>query len=174
MIYVKTELGRLALKNRSEAMPRKYHFPFLMCDGRRDSAEILSACNSHGFTSVDWYEMEQAGFIELLPATSEPLRTPSTSLTSSTSSTSLSSTNSIMGSDNALDNLAQFTKLKKNASRHLLDLLGPNSERMCRQLEECKTKESFEALFEKYIDVVVQITSPAKAKAYQDRVKAGI
>jgi hypothetical protein len=63
MIYVKTAAGRQALKERSESMPRKFHFPFLMCDGVRDSAEILTASASHGFTSVDLYEMVQAGFI---------------------------------------------------------------------------------------------------------------
>ena len=72
MIYVKTAAGRQALKERSEAMPRKYHFPFLMCDGVRDSAEILSASASHGFTSVDLYEMVQAGFIAPAPQATAP------------------------------------------------------------------------------------------------------
>jgi len=51
-------------------MPRKFHFPFLMCDGVRDSAEILTASASHGFTSVDLYEMVQAGFIAPAATTS--------------------------------------------------------------------------------------------------------
>ena len=64
MIYVKTAAGRLALKERSETMPRKYHFPFLMCDGVRDAADILVASAQHGFTSIDLYQMVQLGFIE--------------------------------------------------------------------------------------------------------------
>jgi hypothetical protein len=64
MIYVKTAAGRQALKERAETMPRKYHFPFLMCDGVRDSADILAASVQHGFTSVDLYQMVQLGFVE--------------------------------------------------------------------------------------------------------------
>ena len=64
MIYVKTAAGRQALKERAETMPRKYHFPCLMCDGVRDSADILAASVQHGFTSVDLYEMVQLGFVE--------------------------------------------------------------------------------------------------------------
>ena len=67
MIYVKTAAGRQALKDRAETMPRKYHFPFLMCDGVRDSADILAASVQHGFTSVDLYQMVQLGFVEPMP-----------------------------------------------------------------------------------------------------------
>ena len=73
MIYVKTAAGRQALKDRAETMPRKYHFPFLMCDGVRDSADILAASVQHGFTSVDLYEMVQLGFVEPMP-TKVPMR----------------------------------------------------------------------------------------------------
>ncbi len=68
MIYVKTATGRQALKERSESMPRKFHFPFLMCDGVRDSADILMASAANGFTSVDLHEMIQLGFIQPAPA----------------------------------------------------------------------------------------------------------
>jgi hypothetical protein len=74
MIYVKTAAGRLALKERSETMPRKYHFPFLMCDGVRDAADILAASAQHGFSSIDLYQMVQLGFIE--PASAEHVDTP--------------------------------------------------------------------------------------------------
>ncbi len=67
MIYVKTAAGRQALKERAETMPRKFHFPFLMCDGVRDSADILAASEQHGFTSVDLYQMVQLGFVEPAP-----------------------------------------------------------------------------------------------------------
>ena len=81
MIYVKTAAGRQALKERSELMPRKYHFPFLMCDGVRDSADILTASAQHGFTSVDLYQMVQLGFIEAASAGVAPvlLQTPGVS-----------------------------------------------------------------------------------------------
>jgi len=85
MIYVKTAAGRQALKERSESMPRKFHFPFLMCDGVRDSAEILTASASHGFTSVDLYEMVQAGFIAPAAATSATSAAPQAALSATTS-----------------------------------------------------------------------------------------
>ena len=67
MIYIKTELGRRALKERSEAMPRKYHFPFMMCDSVRDHADILTAEARTGFSFSDIEQMIQLGFIAPLP-----------------------------------------------------------------------------------------------------------
>lgn len=63
MIYVKTEAGRQALKERAESMPRKYHFPFLACDGVRNSSEILRASAPQGFTEADLEYLVQSGFI---------------------------------------------------------------------------------------------------------------
>jgi hypothetical protein len=63
MIYVKTEAGRQALKERAESMPRKYHFPFLACDGVRDAADILRTSAAQGFTEADLQYLTQLGFI---------------------------------------------------------------------------------------------------------------
>ena len=68
MIYVKTELGRLALKERAEAMPRKFHFPFMMCDGLREHSDILQAGLSTGFLQSDLDQMVALGFIQLAPS----------------------------------------------------------------------------------------------------------
>ncbi len=86
MIYVKTAAGRQALKERAENMPRKYHFPFLMCDGVRDSADILAASVQHGFTSVDLYQMVQLGFVEPASKTIAPALQAVTAPTSESSS----------------------------------------------------------------------------------------
>jgi hypothetical protein len=67
MIYTKTELGRQALRERSDTMPRKFHFPFLMCDGVRDHSDILIAEARTGFTQADFDQMVRLGFIQ--PAT---------------------------------------------------------------------------------------------------------
>jgi hypothetical protein len=64
MIYIKTDYGRQALKVRSDAMPRKFHFPFLMCDGVRDHVDILTAEARTGFTLADLDQMVQLGFIK--------------------------------------------------------------------------------------------------------------
>jgi hypothetical protein len=154
MIYVKTAAGRLALKDRSEAMPRKYHFPFLMCDGVRDSADILTAESQRGFTAVDLEYMVKMGFIA--PLATLPAAPPNTPPTSQP----------------VQSNAEQFAKLKKNASHYLEDVLGPNAERLCLQLEECKTKEAFDITLQKTVHIVAQMTNPAKAEAYQKRVLA--
>ena len=72
MIYVKTDAGRQALKERAESMPRKYHFPFLMCDGVRDAESILQANAVNGFTMADLEHMLQIGFIAPLAVSSKP------------------------------------------------------------------------------------------------------
>jgi hypothetical protein len=154
MIYVKTAAGRQALIERSEAMPRKYHFPFLMIDGVRDSTVILSASASHGFTSVDLHEMVQAGFI--VPRASETV-VPSSAITSSQSTS---------------NNPEQFAKLKRNASRLLEDLLGPDAERLCLQIEECKNRQSFDVAINKMVDVLTQMRNASIAANYQKSVLA--
>jgi hypothetical protein len=70
MIYVKTDSGRQALKERAESMPRKYHFPFLACDGVRDSADILRASASQGFLEADLQHLAQLGYIKAVVAQS--------------------------------------------------------------------------------------------------------
>jgi hypothetical protein len=67
MIYMKTELGRQALRERSDAMPRKFHFPFLMCDGVRDHTDILLAEARTGLTQADIEQMARLGFIQPAP-----------------------------------------------------------------------------------------------------------
>jgi hypothetical protein len=74
MIYIKTELGRQALKERSESMPRKYHFPFMMCDGQRDHADILIAEARTGFGLEDLEQMLVLGFIAPLPVKTVPVK----------------------------------------------------------------------------------------------------
>lgn len=79
MIYIKTELGRQALKTRSESMPRKYHFPFMMCDGLRDHEDILTAEARTGFSLVDLEQMFLLGFIAPLPAKTVAIKPDSVS-----------------------------------------------------------------------------------------------
>ncbi len=156
MIYIKTDIGRQALKERSELMPRKYHFPFLMFDGKRDSTEILAASASHGFTSVDLFEMVQAGFI--VP------QAPAAALTAALSAAGPS----------ALLTAEQFAKLKMNASHWLEDLLGPDAERLCLQLEECRNKALFDVALTKTVSVLARIKDQTVATEYQKKVLASL
>lgn len=151
MIYVKTAAGRQALTERSEIMLRKYHFPFLMCDGIRDSSDILTANAAQGFSDSDLEKMLALGFIEpAVRVAAVPKKN-----------------NALIASAPTAENLQ---KLKQKASQSLQKVLGPQGDSLCLLLENCKTQTEFDARFEKTVQMLSQIKNPAVAAAYKEIV----
>jgi hypothetical protein len=76
MIYVKTDRGRTALRDRSPILAARHRPAFIMFDGRRRVEEVLKAASGFGFTMVDVEQMLGLGLIEL--ATDQTGRSDST------------------------------------------------------------------------------------------------
>ena len=65
MIYVKTEIGRTALKSRASILAARHRPAFIMFDGKRSVEEVLKAASGFGFTMVDVEQMLGLGLIEI-------------------------------------------------------------------------------------------------------------
>ena len=69
MIYVKTELGRTALRDKSLGLTPKQRSSFIMFDGKRSAAEVLSMTKALGVTADDVNHLVAIGL--LAPAAAE-------------------------------------------------------------------------------------------------------
>jgi hypothetical protein len=154
MIFAKTDAGRLALKERSDSMPRKYHFPFLACDGVRDAAEILRASAAQGVTEADLLHLVSLGFLAPIAKAA--------STSAATATNAVSSTNSKQN----------FQQIKINASNWLEDLLGFDAQALCIQIEQCKTRDEFDARLERVVSIIAKVAGADKAATYRARVLA--
>ena len=67
MVYLKTEAGQLAFKQRSPDISQKQRSAFLQFDGQRSLAAVLEAVQAIGITPADIADLVAKGF--LAPAT---------------------------------------------------------------------------------------------------------
>jgi hypothetical protein len=67
MVYLKTEAGQLAFKQRSPDISQKQRSAFLQFDGQRSLASVLEAVQAIGITPADIADLIAKGF--LTPAT---------------------------------------------------------------------------------------------------------
>ena len=67
MILVKTDAGRLAMKDRSAALAPRQRSAFILFDGKKTLAEVLQATAGMGLTSGDVTSMVDAGLLAEAP-----------------------------------------------------------------------------------------------------------
>ena len=68
MIYVKTQAGQQALKERHASLPPRQRSAFILFDGKRTVAQVLAATASMGITAQDVQGMVDQGLLEVLSA----------------------------------------------------------------------------------------------------------
>ncbi len=68
-IYVKTELGRNAFKDRSVALTQRQRAAFILVDGVRTEASVLSATAGLGVQSDDITALSRQGYVVAAPTT---------------------------------------------------------------------------------------------------------
>jgi hypothetical protein len=146
MIYIKTEAGRQALKERSESMPRKFHFPFLACDGVRDAAEILRASAAQGFTEADLQHLVTLGFIAPVAPTGTSAVTPSASV------------QSIAATATAAQNVNAFVEAKQMATA-ITAKLGLRGFMLNMSVEGASNSQDLRAIFPKIQAAVGEINA---------------
>lgn len=72
MIYKKTALGQTALHNRSVELTPRQRSAFIMFDGKRDEAEVLTTTSGLGVTPLDIIHLLSLGLLEPATATEPP------------------------------------------------------------------------------------------------------
>ncbi|QIL72369.1 hypothetical protein G7048_19610 [Diaphorobacter sp. HDW4B] len=68
MIYVKTQAGQQALKERHVSLPPRQRSAFILFDGKRTVAQVLEATASMGITAQDVQAMADQGLLEVASA----------------------------------------------------------------------------------------------------------
>lgn len=64
MIYVKTQAGQQALKERNASLPPRQRSAFILFDGKRTMAQVLEATAPMGITAQDVQSMVDQGLLE--------------------------------------------------------------------------------------------------------------
>lgn len=67
MIYAKTELGQLALRDRSAAITPRQRFAFILLDGKHELDDVLKSTAGLGVGSQDIDHLLQLGLIQPVP-----------------------------------------------------------------------------------------------------------
>jgi hypothetical protein len=142
-ILKKTEKGLNALKVRDPMLTQKARVLLILIDGKKTIRELAPLFTAGSDTHEKFNELVQAGFVaEVLQ-----LEVLQTQIDASDTSNAIKKTETT----NSAQNLQVAIRA---ASRMLTDILGPNSDVLCMQLEKCKTKDEFNAKILEYRKVV--------------------
>jgi hypothetical protein len=142
-ILKKTDLGINALKVRDPLLTQKSRVLLILIDGKKTIGELAPLLTAGSDTHGKFNELLQAGFVaevlhqQVLPSQGET-----------------TSTNNATTKVEALNSTISLQTAIRNATRMLADLLGPNSDVLCIQLEKCKSKDEFNTKILEYRKIV--------------------
>ena len=142
MIYAKTEAGLNAIKDRSSGLTPRQRSVLIMCDGKRDSGEILKSTAGLGVTAND---LETLVSLQLVIGSS-PAAAPQAAAPA-VGSASAAPVQSVGESlEPAIRRPVSSDELKilvRRATKQLEKLLGPSCEPLSLTLEKSKTYDDF-------------------------------
>jgi hypothetical protein len=133
-ILKKTEKGVEALKVRDASLPQKSRVLLILIDGKKTLADLTPLLTVGSDSHERIKGLFDAGFIEEAMqhqaqiAQNQPNQNAATELNNK--------------SANSDKNLQTAVRL---ATKLLSDMLGPNADVLCMQLEKCKTKDEYNA-----------------------------
>ena len=141
MIYSKTEAGLNAIKDRTSGLAPRQRSVLIMCDGKRDSVEILKNTAGLGVTANDLEVLVSLKMvIGISPAVVQ-------SAPPTVSSIGLSATPNMKPatapSASRVVSPEELKILVRRATKQLEALLGPSCEPLSLKLEKSKTYDEF-------------------------------
>lgn len=159
-IFKKTDLGINALKVRDPLLTQKSRVILILIDGKKTIGELAPSFTDGSDTHEKFMELLKAGFI------SEVLQQEV-----STSQVETISTKNAAPKVEAVNSTISLQAAVRAATRMLADLLGPNSDVLCIQLEKCKTKDEYNTKILAFRKIIGTMRSE---KAGDEFVKAAI
>jgi hypothetical protein len=164
MIYSKTELGLNAIKDRASGLTPRQRSVLIMCDGKRDSAEILKNTAGLGVTANDLEALVSQQLLVGISATvvkpvAAPVTSASTSEVPSVKPDVELETSRSVSSD-------ELKVLIRRATKQLENLLGPSCEPMSLKLEKSKTYDEFAIKIHDIRRVLISIRSEKVADEF--------
>jgi hypothetical protein len=166
MIYSKTELGLNAIKDRSSGLTPRQRSVLIMCDGKRDSGEILKNTAGLGVTAQD---LETLVVQKMIAGTSPAPAQVNPEAANSFNSTSSPVTIDTQQAPPAAPRAVSPEELKilvRKATKQLEGLLGPSCESMSLKLEKSKTYDEYAIKIHDIRRVLVSIRSEKVADEF--------
>lgn len=135
-IYKKTDKGVEALKIRDASLPQKSRVLLILIDGKKTLSELTPLLTIGSDSHLRINELLDAGFI--MEAIQHPthLVTPQNAINQNST---------VNPADKTADPAKDLQTAIRSATKMLSDMLGPNSDVLCMQLEKCKTKDEYNA-----------------------------
>jgi len=164
MIYSKTEAGLNAVKNRTSELSPRQRSVLIMCDGKRNSVEILKNTAGLGVTAND---LEVLVTLQMIASVSPAVAQPAVAAVSS-SSASLAASPS-PDSAPAASRVVSPEALKilvRRATKQLENLLGPSCEPLSLKLEKSKTYDEFAIQIYEMRRILISIRSEKIANEF--------
>ena len=159
-ILKKTEKGTNALKLRDPLLTQKSRILLILIDGKKTIGELAPLLTAGSDTHEKFNELLQAGFIaEVLQQEVVTQQLETNNASPAIQKTEI--TNSTKNLQVAI----------RSAVRMLTDILGPNSDALCIQLEKCKNNDEYNA---KILEFRKIVSSMRTEKHGDDFVKAAI
>ncbi len=141
MIYSKTPAGLNAIKDRSSGLTPRQRSVLIMCDGKRDSAEVLKNTAGLGATAND---LETLVSMQMVSGISPPVRQAAAPELGSVSASPAPSLNPVPASPaSRVVSPEELKVLIRRATKQLEGLLGPSCEPLSLKLEKSKTYDEF-------------------------------
>lgn len=161
MIYSKTEIGLNAIKDRASGLTPRQRSLLIMCDGKRDSAEILKNTAGMGVTAQD---LETLVAMNVLVGVSTPAN-PAQVVAPPANPAPV--TNQNVETPVARSVTPEELKiLIRRATKQLENLLGPSCEPMSLKLEKSKNYDEFAIKVHDIRRVLVSIRSEKVADEF--------
>ena len=141
MIYSKTPAGLNAIKDRSLGLTPKQRSVLIMCDGKRDSAEVLKNTAGLGATASD---LEALVSLQMVVGISPALGQAAAPEPSSVSASPASNPSpDVAPSASRAVSPEELRILVRRATKQLENLLGPSCEPLSLKLEKSKSYDEF-------------------------------
>ena len=156
MIYKKTEAGLNAIKNRTSELSPRQRSVLIMCDGKRNSVEILKNTAGLGVTSND---LEVLVTLQMIESVSPAVAQPAAAAVSSSASLAASPSPDLAPAASRVVSPEELKILVRRATKQLENLLGPSCEPLSLKLEKSKTYEEFALQIYEMRRILVSIRS---------------
>ena len=146
MVYIKTELGKTALQDRSLGLTPKQRSSFIMFDGKRSVDEVLKLTTALGVTADDINRLKTIGLLAQADAgVTAVIGTSAASLGAPAADMSAASTTTASGQGPTLSDQAQYAKAYLIAV-HLTGSLGLRGFRLNLAVESAGDLEELKDL----------------------------
>ena len=163
MIYSKTEAGLNAIKNRTSELSPRQRSVLIMCDGKRNSVEILKNTAGLGVTGND---LEVLVTLQMIASVSPAIAQPATAAVSSSASLAASPSPDSAPAARRVVSPEELKILVRRATKQLENLLGPSCEPLSLKLEKSKTYTEFAIQIDEMRRILISIRSEKIANEF--------